>query len=436
VIAKLAVDCWQPANNMYANGGKNWFEALKTFEANSSFRLYKNTLIDPLLAVADVMVTDVSSVAFEFLVLGKPVVYIDTPRFFTEYLKMYFPHEDTEKWKDIAYINAGRKYGTLVDNLDDLPGAIESALARGHSIDKAIEMRKLFLYNPGRSAETMVEAMHEIYMDNRHFRNSMAYRLINKAISFFPKFSGRMRRSMAKRILGGRANWLGLDYINCKDTVRAAAKAGLSINDYLERGELSPRKRGRRDRIIAEMDKRGLLDVEGGNILEIGAGTGRFLEKTIARRPRSYEIYEIDKGWSRHIESAYGCFKDVNLLVREADGVSLKDTPTSSLDYVYAHGVFVYTPIIVTAGYLREMARVCNMGAKVVFDAYYDADWSFRTIRAWAHAGHLFPVVLPRNLLEAIFADLGFDIIAEFTEIHGASCSRYIALKKVVEKSL
>lgn len=53
--------------------------------------------------------------------------------------------------------------------------------------------------------------------------------------------------------------------------MKAARQAGLSLNDYIESIDDTPRERRHRDRIVAATC--------GRCILEIGIGPGRFLEK-------------------------------------------------------------------------------------------------------------------------------------------------------------
>lgn len=164
VIIKLSVDNFSAASNEYANGGVNWFEALASFEALPNVYLSRERLVDPYLAAADVLITDVSSVSFEFMVLGKPVVFIDTPCFFSRTLKKYFPHEDTEKWRDRPDVNAGREFGIVAQNLEELPEAIRTALAKGYNKDFRDRMRERLLYNPGCAAEAAADAIHDILL--------------------------------------------------------------------------------------------------------------------------------------------------------------------------------------------------------------------------------------------------------------------------------
>jgi hypothetical protein len=320
--------------------------------------------IDPLLAAADVLVTCVSSVAFEFLVLGKPVIYIDTPEFFSRGLKLYFPHENTEDWAVRTGVNAGREFGTLVKKLDELIPAVETALTRKASPDIAEEMQRRFLYNPGKATENFVDILNMLYIEHgggrKPLRKPRHTRITTAAAHYAKGAIRRFRRAWnvfwrdADKIKANPKPKEKRIYFDVASTVDAARKAGLSIADYLESQDDSPKKIGRRDRIISSMGKHGLLDITGRRVVEIGAGTGRFLEKTIVNRPACYDVYELDKNWSRYLKDTYGNTPGVDLRVHEADGKSLNKTPNASCDCIYAHGIFVYTPFTITIGYLRK----------------------------------------------------------------------------------
>jgi len=164
VIVKLPIDCLRPAENQYANGGVDWFSKISEFRIKfENFRLYEENQIDPVLEASDILITCVSSVSFEFLVLNKPVIFIDTPRFFTHYLPKIIPHTDTTDWENLTFINGGKEFGTEVFDLNEIPIAIESAL-NTYPIQQE-EHKKItdrLLFNPGRGAEKSVQIIIQI----------------------------------------------------------------------------------------------------------------------------------------------------------------------------------------------------------------------------------------------------------------------------------
>jgi SAM-dependent methyltransferase len=336
-------------------------------------------------------------------VLGKPVIFIDVPKFFNHTLKMLFPHEDTAAWASRPAVNAGRDYGSLVADLDALPREVRVALDKGQSADMAAAMRKKFLYHPGKAAKQTAKLLGSLLQEQAD------------------------NASQARRSARPARN-VGQGFINAADTEEAASRAALSLNEYLESREDTPKKRGRRDRLIAAMEERGLLELAGKTVLEIGPGTGRYTEKILERLPSRYEIYETAEDWAASLARRFGTTP--GFVTQAANGRDLAHTPTASCDLVHAHAVFVYLSFTNLVEYLMEISRVCKIGGHVCFDLFYDTDWSLFIARSWLLSEQSFPVVFSRPLLEGIYADLGLTLCGEFTEIYGASLSRYVVLRK------
>lgn len=406
VIIKLAADNFEKFTDFRMNGGINWFEELASFELSPRVRISRDINIFPMLVAADVMVTDVSSVGLDFMLLGKQVVFMDCPRFYSHYLKMCFPHEDTGKWPEITWINGGREFGTLVKNIDELPQAVTKALAVGQSDSFAQEMQQRLLYNPGKATANIIKMLGRLLMKHE----SESYSLYSKKI--YPS-----------------AQNTGKNFIVAEQVEDEAAAAGLDINTYLEQREDTPQKAGHRDRIIRQMRQHGLLQENMQNIVEIGAGTGRYTEKALEAQPECYEIYETARDWAESLQRRFAGPQSP-VVLQPADGFSLRHTATGSCDLIHAHAVFVYLQFTNFVQYLMEMSRICKIGGKACFDVLYDSDWSLFTARSWITAGNNFPTVLPRLLSENIYRELGFSVVGEFTEIYAASFSRYIILKK------
>ncbi|MBP9191433.1 MAG: CDP-glycerol glycerophosphotransferase family protein [Ignavibacteria bacterium] len=144
-------------NYKFYTGGINWRKKLSEFEKHGNFRHVPVNSIDPLLEAADVMVTDVSSVALEFIMLDKPVIYIDCPEFFEKTLKeIYSTFGDTtaEFVKNDPKANAGRHVGDVVYDIENLSMVIDECLKNPERLsDKRKEFAKQLSYNPGRAAE-------------------------------------------------------------------------------------------------------------------------------------------------------------------------------------------------------------------------------------------------------------------------------------------
>ena len=185
VIIKLAPDSINNPSNFYSTGGVNWKQELRKVE-NDNVRLIDDLDINPYLIASDVMVTDVSGVAYDFLLLDKPVVFYDCPDFYSKYVPRYSPELTIEECLSDDTINAGRNYGLVVHDLDELRTAVT------HSLDHPSELshnRKglgsLLLYNPGKATEVAVQTIEKLLEDRVKSRRPYKRTgLIRMAVSF------------------------------------------------------------------------------------------------------------------------------------------------------------------------------------------------------------------------------------------------------------
>lgn len=169
VIVKLHPISYCPEggpNYQFYTGGINWIERLKRFENHKNFRHVSSGSIDPLLSAGDLMVTDLSSVALEFIILNKPVIYIDCPEFFEKTLKKTysnFGNTTAEFVKNDPKANAGRHVGRVVYDINELPEAVNESLANPdeHS-EKRKNFSKRLIYNPGKASGTAAERIMKI----------------------------------------------------------------------------------------------------------------------------------------------------------------------------------------------------------------------------------------------------------------------------------
>jgi SAM-dependent methyltransferase len=195
----------------------------------------------------------------------------------------------------------------------------------------------------------------------------------------------------------------GIWYMDCKTTVDSARQVGLSVPNY-----------------VAQLwDEQGVVEdfvkyisaliplSKCSRILEIGTGTGRFLEP-IARvaNPASYDVYETSPDWSAYIARTYP-FTTMN----KADGSSLRGTPDASQDLVHAHCVFVYLPVSTSFGYFLEMARVCAPGGFVVFDCFLADRQTLELIEICRANGIKWQIILPREAICDLFSRQGFEMV-------------------------
>ena len=155
VLVKLHPVSMEAENSPYFKsytGGVNWQEELNVFNGNPNFRFINESIINPFLTASDVMVTDFSGVALEFMTMDRPVIYIDCPEFYEKTLMEWGSDPVISKHDD--RFNAGRNAGTVVFNLDELSNAVQNALTNPDELSgKRKKLVDRFLYNPGKGSQ-------------------------------------------------------------------------------------------------------------------------------------------------------------------------------------------------------------------------------------------------------------------------------------------
>jgi len=522
ILAKLPIDCLQPTTNAYATGGVDWFEIIGKFEkTHSNFRLIRDLQADRALFSADVMITCVSGIAFEFLALGKPVIYVDTPEFFTRYLRGLFPDLATDSWVTRTTVNGGREFGLLVSSPSELPDAISEVLAHPDKYPRQKEnLLSYLLYNPGKATEAAVQQMDLLLRQKVRSRrtnrssaavarsrlaqrmHSASKRLIDAARSQATRFKWKaavrsltppilynMAHTVKQRVLRSRAapvaahaaeQWVsplvaqptaspdnavqearvdmgaftaralesadyrvefdralarhgyaltrtGGGYLDATTTIRAAREAGLTLQEFVHRHD-SEHKKGRTDRIAnriaALFDPRLPIAVA-----EIGTGTGMYMERLCkASNCVDYHIFETDPGWQEYARTKLSAHAPTS--VHNCDGMTLKELNNRTIDLVHAHGVFVYTPSLVTLGYLAEAARVLRVGGKLYFDCYLDTNFGPQALQNWMASEWRFPVITASKILFDFLERNRLKIVGSFREVHGPDYVDYLIIEK------
>jgi hypothetical protein len=198
------------------------------------------------------------------------------------------------------------------------------------------------------------------------------------------------------------------NFIPFERTVADASAAQLSVGDYVD-GVMNGVP-GSSQATIDLMASAGVFSQGLDTIVEIGPGTGRYLEKTVkAAQPKRYEIYETAGPWRSYLISHY------ELVAQKTDGYSLAETPDASADLVHAHKVFSGVPFMVTCCYWHEMARVIRPGGWAVFDILTERCLEGDALTAWAKSGirnGAYPAVVPRALAVQFLASRGFELKA------------------------
>jgi hypothetical protein len=214
------------------------------------------------------------------------------------------------------------------------------------------------------------------------------------------------------------SNTSSFGYISAKETVSAAEREGLSVCDYVEK---LWNKSGDTQRVIDQMASCGVFETKEPHVLEIGTGTGRYLEKVLAKcKPTKYESYETARDWAEWLQARYP------IVSHEADGVSLRQTRAHSIDLLHAHGVFVYLPFLVSYRYWKEIWRVMKSGSFVVFDIICEDCLDERTVEKWLISEHNYPCFLSKDYVVSLFGKHGFALFKTFTNRYGEGQSLYL----------
>lgn len=217
------------------------------------------------------------------------------------------------------------------------------------------------------------------------------------------------------------ANFIPFEKIRNK-----ADNAGMSIGDYVD-SEMNGVPDGSRN-TVKKMTEWGALSKETERILEIGPGTGRYLEKSIGdRSPSNYEIYETAEPWAAYLVETFG------VTLRNTDGYSLGETSDASVDLVHAHKVFNTIPPMATMCYWRESVRVLRPGGWMVFDIVTEDCLSPEVIERWAISGTRngsYPSPFPLKSAIDYFAAYGFELAGTYRFKMDPGLSQLLAFRR------
>ncbi|MFG3257546.1 class I SAM-dependent methyltransferase [Streptomyces sp. NPDC048172] len=192
-------------------------------------------------------------------------------------------------------------------------------------------------------------------------------------------------------------------YVSARRTRAAARRAGVSVEDYLDRWSAAP---GATAETVDALLRLADLGEHVERVCEIGAGSGRYAARVIAAtHPDTYEIYETAEDWLPHLRSL------PNMVEQPTDGHTLSATATESVDLVHAHKLFVYIPLVVTLGYLDEMARVVRPGGAVAFDVVNENCLDDAMTKNWVSSGATIYGMISRTWLLDRMAQRGMSLL-------------------------
>jgi len=222
------------------------------------------------------------------------------------------------------------------------------------------------------------------------------------------------------------------NFIPFHQTMERASAAKMSVGDYVD--AVMNGVPGSSQNTIDKMAALGVFSGGLQTVVEIGPGTGRYLEKTLrAGHPSRYEIYETAGPWSAYLVKKY------NVTLQPADGYSLSSTADGSADLVHAHKVFSSVPFMVTCCYWQEMARVIRPGGWAVFDILTERCLDSKAIQIWAGSGvrnGSYPAVTPRDSAVGFFTGRGFTLAGSFIVPMPPGTTELLVFKRVTIGSM
>lgn len=129
----------------------DWQVRLARFEGRPRYAFARGAHAGPYLAAADVMVTDHSTIGFEFALLDRPIVVFDTPEL------LHAARINPDKWHRL------RNMADIAPTVSELPEVIGRAIAapERHASARLRTSHALFAY-AGRATEQALEVVYDL----------------------------------------------------------------------------------------------------------------------------------------------------------------------------------------------------------------------------------------------------------------------------------
>ena len=127
----------------------NWVERLARFRGRPRYALATGAHAGPYLAAADLMITDHSTIGFEFALLDRPLVIFDAPNL------LQHARINPDKWNQL------RAIADIAHTIDELRAVVGRALANParHAAARRATSQSLFAY----AGDATDRALHEVY---------------------------------------------------------------------------------------------------------------------------------------------------------------------------------------------------------------------------------------------------------------------------------
>ena len=124
-----------------------------------NMRIVTSYDICPAFVVSDLLISDVSSVTYEFCLLDRPVIF-----YHIDQMIEAVEHKERDRWgNEISdLLDWGRDCGQVVKSITELKTAVEDSLAHPEvKSDIRKDFAKKFFYNPGKATDTAVSRIYE-----------------------------------------------------------------------------------------------------------------------------------------------------------------------------------------------------------------------------------------------------------------------------------
>jgi CDP-glycerol glycerophosphotransferase (TagB/SpsB family) len=144
---------WRKKNPM------DWRHKLEEIKT-PNMRIVTDYDICPAFIVSDLLISDVSSVTYEFCLLDRPVIF-----YHIDQMVEAVEHKERDRWgNEVSDLLAwGRDCGQVVKNVAELRAAVEHGLAHPEEKgDIRKEFGQKFFYNPGQATHTAVKKIYEL----------------------------------------------------------------------------------------------------------------------------------------------------------------------------------------------------------------------------------------------------------------------------------
>jgi len=139
-------------NFNFYTGGIDWKKKILFLKKKyKNIYFVEDNLVD-LIKIGDLLITDISGAALEFIYFNKSVIFVESPEFYkiTQNKRSMNSHLS----KNSIMFNAGRSYGIKVNSLSDLLSKINSALRKKNNFN----FRKKFpYYNEKKAINTAIK---------------------------------------------------------------------------------------------------------------------------------------------------------------------------------------------------------------------------------------------------------------------------------------